>query len=229
MSTHRRFDDREIATIFERAGARQDALANPGHAEGLTLAELQAIGAQVGIEPAHIADAAHAVATGALVPTARRSWWGLPVAVARTIEFQRPVSDAEWSQLVVTLRETFDARGQLTADGPFRQWTNGNLQALLEPTPTGHRLRLSTRKGDARVRVWMGLGYLALGGFFAMLASQGMLSPRGASVGPLLLGAVGALSLVSAAVGLPRWARTRAQQMESVAAQAARLVLPAAR
>ncbi len=58
------------------------------------------------------------------------------------------------------LRETFDARGRLKAEGSFRQWTNGNLQALLEPTSSGHRLRLSTRKGDVKALVAVGIGLL---------------------------------------------------------------------
>jgi hypothetical protein len=54
------------------------------------------------------------------------------------------------------LREIFKARGAIRYDGPFRQWTNGNLQALLEPTQNGHRLRLQTVNGDSRTLMRMG-------------------------------------------------------------------------
>ena len=40
------------------------------------------------------------------------------------------------------LRGTFDARGSVREDGFFRPWTNGNLQALLGSTESGHRVRL---------------------------------------------------------------------------------------
>jgi hypothetical protein len=66
---------------------------------------------------------------------------GLPIGVGRTVELDRPRSDSDWERLVADLRETFEARGMVRYDGPFRQWTNGNLQALIEPTPSGHRLR----------------------------------------------------------------------------------------
>ncbi len=82
-------------------------------------------------------------------PTGRRVL-GLPLGVGRTVELGRKLTDEEWDHLVVDLRETFDARGQVRQDGSLRQWTNGNLQALLEPTPTGDRLRLRTMNGNAR-------------------------------------------------------------------------------
>jgi hypothetical protein len=147
---------------------------------------------------------------------------GLPVGVSRTIEFNRPVSDTEWNQLVMTLRETFDARGQVTSEGPFRQWHNGNLQALLEPTTTGHRLRLSTRKADAPV--WLGLGvmYLVLAGLFATLVSSGAVDAK-ANIGVLLFGVGGVAALASTYIRLPRWARVRASQMEAIAAHSAEL------
>ena len=34
-------------------------------------------------------------------------------------------------------------------EGSLRSWNNRNLTAMLEPTATGHRLRLSMRMGDA--------------------------------------------------------------------------------
>lgn len=223
MHAPRRFDEREIALIFEQANAAQESRAvvtHPSH--GLTLEQLQQIGHDVGIAGEHIARAASAVERGDLVPTQRRTWLGLPVGVSRTIEFQRPVTDSEWTSLVAMLRETFDARGKITTEGPFRQWHNGNLQALLEPTAHGHRLRLTTRKGDAPLRVAMGVAYLALAGLFAALIGTGAVDDK-AGIGVLLFGLFGLASLGSAFIGLPRWARVRASQMEAIAAHSAEM------
>ncbi len=223
MNAPRRFDEREIALIFEQANAAQESRAVVAQqAHGLTLEQLHEIGHDVGISAEHITRAAGAVERGDLVPTQRRTWLGLPVGVSRTIEFHRPVSDDEWTSLVATLRETFDARGKVTTEGPFRQWHNGNLQALLEPTANGHRLRLTTRKGDAGVRVAMGAGYLALAALVAALVSVGAVSDK-ASVGALILSLVGVGSLASAYIGLPRWASVRASQMEAIAAHTAEM------
>jgi hypothetical protein len=223
VNAPRRFDEREIALIFEQANAAQESRVTVAEqSNGLTLEQLHDIGRDVGLSPEHITRAANAVARGDLVPTARRTWLGLPVGVSRTIEFNRPVSDAEWNQLVMTLRETFDARGKLTNEGPFRQWHNGNLQALLEPTPTGHRLRLTTKKGDAPVRLLMGAMYLFLAALFAGLVSVGAVGDK-ANIGVLLFSIVGVGALASAYIGLPRWAKVRASQMEAIAAHSAEL------
>jgi hypothetical protein len=82
----------------------------------------------------------------------------------------------EERNIVVTLRETFEARGRLQRDGSFRQWTNGNLQALLEPSATGHRLRLSTRKSDVTPRVLIGAAMLLNS---AVILLTGVLGPNG--------------------------------------------------
>ena len=225
MTTNRRYSESEIALILEHAGAAQekaqDATSNAlstTSGEGLTLEQLQDIGTEVGIAPEFVARAASAVARGDLVPTQQRTWLGLPVGVSRTIEFGRTVSDEEWDRIVVTLRETFEARGRLQRDGSFRQWSNGNLQALLEPSANGHRLRLMTRKGDVAVRVL--LGGVALATAFSiwelMILRGGGIGAGGVLV-PSLLALFGIGSWAAIGFQLPRWARTRAAQMESIA------------
>jgi len=223
MEPTRRFDDREIALIFERAGHLQESThGNPGN-EGLTLAQLQEIARDVGIAPEHVTQAAQAVARGELAPSRSPRWLGLPVAVSRVVEFEHPVSDVAWAQLVGSMRETFDARGRLESDGVSHMWSNGNLRAVLEPTERGHRLRLSTRKGSARSLVAVGVGYLTGSGLFTLLGATGAMASNAATPAAAIFAACGLVFLASTAFTLPRWARTRASQMESIAAQAGRL------
>ncbi|MDH4351703.1 MAG: hypothetical protein OEW56_11195, partial [Gemmatimonadota bacterium] len=159
--TDRRYSEEEVAAIFERAAeAQQTARRQLPSGEGMTVADLQEIGREVGIPPELVAQAARAIEHRGR--PASRTFLGLPIGVGRTIELDRELTDAEWGRLVVDLRETFDARGKVSYEGPFRQWTNGNLQALVEPTPTGHRIRLRTVKGDARSLMTGGLGMLGV-------------------------------------------------------------------
>ena len=157
--TDRRYDDDEVAAIFAKtAEGPQNAPLQAASHEGMTLAELQDIGREVGIAPDAVARAAQALA---IRPTTdAQTFLGMPLEVGRTIELGRKLTDAEWEHLVGELRVVFKARGKVSSGGSLRQWTNGNLQALLEPTPTGQRLRLSTRKGD--VRGWTMLGAMSL-------------------------------------------------------------------
>lgn len=222
--TERRFSEAEVAAIFERAAHAQHTTQpqmTPG--EGMTLADLQQIGREVGIAPELVAQAATALERAGR-PVAR-SFLGLPIGVGRTIELGRELTDAEWERLVVDLRDTFDARGTVRQDGALRQWTNGNLQALLEPGANGHRLRLRTLKGDARSLMTTGLAIL---GVTVVMVLANLLSGSGLAEAarPLVFGSALGLGMFGAgAIGVPAWARLRARQMEEVAA---RLTPPAA-
>ncbi len=136
--TDRRYNEKEIAAIFRAAteGPQSPHPEVPPE-EGLTLAEPQAIGREVGISPAAVVRAAQAL--DIRQSAASRTFLGLPIGVARTVNLNRRLTDQEWEQLVVQLRDVFNARGTMRSDGSLRQWTNGNLQVLLEPTETGHR------------------------------------------------------------------------------------------
>jgi hypothetical protein len=222
--TERRFSDAEAAEIFGRAAEMEQtpprALENP---EGMTLAQLQEIGREAGLRADLVAAAARQVERQPSAHNAR--FLGLPIGVGRTIELNRKVSDAEWDDLVARLRQTFDAGGSLRYDGPFRQWSNGNLRVMLEPTATGHRVRFRTMNGGARAMMSMGLASAGIAGALSLVSAL--------AVRPEMLGGAGVLALwgavafVMGAVRLPGWARRRAVQMEQLAdGLVAREVLP---
>ena len=218
--TDRRYNDKEIAAIFRAAteGPLSPQRQVPPE-EGLTLADLQAIGREVGISPAAVAQAAQALDIRR--ETAARTFFGLPIGVARTVNLNRRLTDPEWERLVVQLREVFNARGTTRSDGSLRQWTNGNLQVLLEPTEAGHRLRFRTLHGAARAS--MGAG-LAVFGVTATVAVATAISGHLGDAIPeiVLLLAAGMAMIVNGALRLPGWARLRGRQMDALAAQIAR-------
>ena len=217
--TDRRYNDKEIAAIFRAAteGPLSPQRQVPPE-EGLTLADLQAIGREVGISPAAVAQAAQALDIRR--ETAARTFFGLPIGVARTVNLNRRLTDPEWERLVVQLREVFNARGTTRSDGSLRQWTNGNLQVLLEPTEAGHRLRFRTLHGAARAS--MGAG-LAVFGVTATVAVATAISGHLGDAIPeiVLLLAAGMAMIVNGALRLPGWARLRGRQMDALAAQIA--------
>ena len=217
--SERRYSDEEVAAIFRDAaeGQRSGALQRTD-GDGLTLAEIQSIGREVGLAPDIVTRAALSLDLKPLASS--ETFLALPIGVERTVLLNRTLTDAEWEHLVGELRTTFRAKGRLAASGAFREWTNGNLQALLEPTATGHRLRLRTTKGNARVRfvaaaVMLGSSALTWGS--AVLA--GRLGP--ALPGVLLMAAAGVGLFAMTAIQLPSWARLRGQQMDDIAARVA--------
>jgi hypothetical protein len=216
----RRYDDDEVAAIFLKAaeGPQSTAPQSSSRSDGMTLAELQDIGCEVGIAPEAVASAAKSLE---LRPTGgERSFLGMPIAVSRSIELGRRITESEWEQLVVQLREVFNARGTVSAYGSFRQWTNGNLQALLEPTATGHRLRISTRKGSMPASMVAGAALIAAGTMAAVGAGiAGHLGAAAADAAIFLSAGIG--TIVVNAIRLPSWARLRGRQMDEITSRLA--------
>jgi len=215
--SERRYNDKEIAAIFRAAteGPHEPEREVPRE-EGLSVTDLQAIGKEVGIPADAIAHAAQAL--DARVGAPARTLLGLPIGVARTVNLNRRLTDAEWERLVVQLREVFDARGRTRTDGSLRQWTNGNLQVLLEPIESGHRLRFRTTHGAARAAIGAGFAIMGLGVTIAITSAIGGYFVD-AIPGITLLLAGGAGMVASGALRLPRWARVRQRQMDELAAQ----------
>ena len=217
----RHYDEDEVAAIFRAAAEGSDSRTLPGgRADGLTLDDLQDIAREVGISPTAVSRAAQSLdrPRGAAVP---QTFLGLPIAVERTVALDRNLTDTEWELLVVQLREVFHARGTVRAQGSMREWSNGNLHALLEPTPTGYQLRLGTFKGNARASTAIGalmLGMSAVVGF--VVASHGTIADAAPSIASL--GTIGAVFLANGALRLPSWARLRRRQIDDVAAQLTR-------
>lgn len=219
MSTsERRYSEEEVQEIFERATELQEKRGRSEESnEGLTLPEIQEIGREVGVSPGRIESAARSLDTPAPSPPARKRFFGLPIGVGRTLSLPRRLSDEEWHRLVVDLRDTFDARGELREEGRFREWRNGNLRALLEPSGSGERLRLRTEKGGAKSGIGVGAGFLGGGALFSLLylLTGGEVGRDPESMFTIML--VGGVFLALNLFRLPQWASTRERQMQEVA------------
>jgi hypothetical protein len=219
MTDERRYEDDEVAAIFEAASAPTAPSDDAPPKNGLTLAELQAIGREVGIPPERIAQAA-AVVDRRLSPIPRRTDLGMPVSAAHVVEIPRPLTDREWSLVVADLRETFGAWGREGSQGETRMWWNNNLHAVVEPTRTGYRLRLGTLKADGLAMNRMG----AFGIVMSLVVAFALRGDPAAIPGVLALGSVGAGAFALNALRLPRWARLRERQMQAIAERTLALV-----
>ena len=185
----------------------------------MTLAELQDIGREAGLSPDAVASAARSLE---IRPQAGvRRYLAMPIGVERTVELHRKLTEAEWERLVVQLREVFNARGVVSSNGSFRQWTNGNLQALLEPTANGHRLRMSTVRASSIFSLNVGVGVIGTGAIMAIASAVG--GHLGDTwTGAAMISSLGLGSIAVSGLRLPSWARRRARQMESITSRLAR-------
>ena len=94
MTRERRYRDEEVREVFELATRRGvSELPVRSETDGLTLADLQDIGREVGLEPTVVAQAAAALEARA--PTAlQRTSLGMPIEVGRTVVLPRPLTDS---------------------------------------------------------------------------------------------------------------------------------------
>lgn len=223
MSDERRYAEDEVHEIFSLAAeSHGTAVSARPEPDGMTLAELQAVGLEVGLLPERVARAAASLDTRP-EPLARQTLLGSPVSTGRIVDLPRRATDREWQFLVAELRETFGAKGDVTAHGDVREWSNGNLHAVLEETEAGHRLRLGTYKGNASE-------FLAMGGVGILMALiMGIAMIAKAKTGielilPAFFAAMGGGALAANALRLPKWANEREQQMEHIAGRARALL-----
>lgn len=221
--TKRRYGEEEVREIFSLAttsGTRDPSL--PTESGGLTLDELQRIGQEAGIEPARVAQAAETLDARGKPAPVRRSF-GLPIGVSRVVDLPRAPTDREWERLVSEFRTTFGTQGKTTITGGLRDWSHGNLHICVEPTEHGEQLRLSTLKEDAIVLNGLSV---VLGGISvllsAMVAAAG--KPEKALVPLLMFGGMALFAFGANLFRLPRWARERERQMETIAEHAVKLL-----
>lgn len=221
--TERRYGDDEVREIFSLAttgGSRDRSL--PTEPDGLTLDEMQRIGQEAGIDPMRVAQAAKMLASRGKVAPVRRSF-GLPIGVSRVVDLPRAPTDREWEQLVSEFRTTFGVRGKTTSSGSLREWSNGNLHICVEPTARGEQLRLSTLKEDAMVLNGLGAVFSGMAVIMgAMVTAAGKPSKALAII--VMFGGMALASFAANVIRLPRWARERTRQMESLAEHTVRML-----
>jgi hypothetical protein len=187
----RRFDEREITKILERAAELQHrAPVERTDAAGLTLTELEQVAAEAGIDPRHVRAAATALdqeapLTGALLGAPMR------IELERTVD--REVQPAAYEALAGLIRETLATPGYPSTLGKGLEWASANPQRVL-------RVTITPRAGKTTVRIEERLGNL-VGGLFGGIVGGVGGGGGGAAIG-VIGGALGDIGLGLAAAGL---------------------------
>lgn len=215
-----RYDEAAINEIFRQAAeAQKDAQERTGPANGLTLDELQEIGAAAGLSPEFVARAAANMAVEIEEP-ALPTFLGLEIGVRRSVALPGPMSDEDWVSLVADLRQTFHARGKIQEAGELREWYNGNLFAHVQPDGGGYRLSMGSTKASARDLMMTGMG-LVVGSVFAVAMLTLFSTGAWRGIFPFLMMMAGGLFMGSYGyLQLPGWRRRREAQMEAVGRRA---------
>ena len=87
---------------------------------GMTLRELKQIAGEADISEVAIERAVSKLDTPAPVPVSMQKHLGQTIGARRSVDLPRLLTQEEWHELVVDLRQTFDAKGKLSDEGPLR-------------------------------------------------------------------------------------------------------------
>ena len=223
MADERIYRDDEVEEILDLAMSTHAAAPRPSSpAEGLTLAQLQEVAVEVGVDPAQITSAAHALDLRQSA-SPRQTSLGMPVSVGSTIALPGPLTDSDWGSVVDEFRDALGSTGRITSHAGKREWTDGRLRAVLEETESGHQIRLTMRKLDAIVTNRLGIVGLLIAMVLLSLIATGT-SPVGLELAMLgLLGMGGGILTVNK-LTLPKWAHDGEGQIEYVAGRVRELV-----
>lgn len=190
----RRYSDQEVSLILRRAAELQ--VDQPGAASGTSLADLEEIAREAGLDPALVRRAASDLATAA--PAAAPSRFlgaATRVHVERVVDGELSGDDLE--ALVDEVRRTFGEPGIVSALGRTVTWS---------PTPTQYGRRNSGRRlfvtftvrgGHTTLRAEEDLTPLAGGLFGGLMGGMG-----GGLTGPAIAIGVGAFHAALPVVGL---------------------------
>ena len=151
----RRFTEREVSLILETAAQLQardgDAAATPGR---LTLAELERIGAEVGIDAAHIRRAAQEVEARAAAPAHSRLLGG-PTELVIELVVAGEAGDAAVEAALAAVRRVTGELGDVSSVGRLFGW-----RGRLDGAPA--EVSLSAADGRTAIRVRVTLEELAV-------------------------------------------------------------------
>ncbi len=189
-ASSRRYDDQEVARLLERAAELQRA-GPVSAATGLTLAELESVAAEAGLDVAALRQAAAEldVGGGAAATTGTRLA-GAPLRLRfeRSLPFEVP--DDAFDRLLPIVQETVGVRSQVTQAGRSWSW-----QASDPESSRRLEVIVAVHGGETTIRIEERFGHLAGGLFGGVLGGFG-----GVSLGlyAALASTVGASLLVAA-------------------------------
>lgn len=189
----KRYSEKEVARLLRRAAELQREL--PGGRdpdEGFTLAELEDVAAEAGIDPRYLRRAA-AELEAAGAPTLWSKVLGAPpaFAVERTVPGELP--PAAFEHLIPVISSATLGQGTASSVGKTLTWSSRS-----DTNTSSQQVLISSRNGETLVRIEERLGGLA-GAWFG-----GLMGGVGGGIGIGAGGALGgALDSVALAVAFP--------------------------
>lgn len=163
------YDDEEVAEILDRATELQSTEASVSGSGGMTLAELEEIAAEAGIDVQLVRRAAMEVGTG---PTDMSAWerlLGERVTVRQETLLPGELSEKDLEKMLALIQSAVRDHGQPSLVGRTLTWQGGAADNSRRVSVV-----VSSRDGQTEIRVEENLGQLAGGLFGGILGGVGI-------------------------------------------------------
>lgn len=196
--TERRFTDEEVATILERALAsshRETRVPVRNETDGITLAQLEGVAAEAGIDPVRVREAALTLGDESEGEDGS-ALFGPPAnhVFDRVVEGEIPPD--RMSDVVAAIRRLTKGTGKVEEVGDWLEWTSGedrSLHVTVKPEAGQTRLQVVTSSALLLAAITVPTGIVSLIAF-ALLLKNGLLTAGlGAGLGFAVLAFMRAL------------------------------------
>ena len=195
------FTDREVRLIFERAG-KLDGASDRGERR-LSLAEIQEIGAQAGLDPSDVAAAAATIRTA----TVEERFSGAPARFRFGARIEQRLGEDGLAALIHAARDATGYHGSVSYGGGGAEWrARSALGAIIVSAHVesrGTRIDVVVSREDARMlsTIASGVAAVGLGGWVASLASHAF----GADISTSLIAGAVTAALSGWAIARATW------------------------
>lgn len=193
--SHRRYSEKEVTRLLRRATELQRAMPIAPASNGLTLAELEDVATEAGLDPALLRQAAAELDVGSLPSAGSGIGVHLAGAPFRTVIERTLVGEVPataFASMVPLIQMAADAPGQASQVGNTLTWQSQNPS-----NPRSLQILIAAHSGQTLIRIEERYGALAAGLFGGFVGGGSGVS---LGVGGAIAGTLGSAAL---AVALP--------------------------
>ncbi|MGV3721581.1 MAG: hypothetical protein ACO1SX_11785 [Actinomycetota bacterium] len=200
-----RYSEKQAGAILRRAVERSAAAGAEGSA-GISLAEMERIAAELGIDPQHVRSAAAEVSG--------RSTPGL-VDLEEIVPAE--LSEEAWDLILLELRRVFRAAGAATAIGRAREWDTPNVHVSLVSRDGGTKVHLMENHSSDLSVGWVMWGFFSLFILFlAVLIGAKKGGPDQALINALVTVGLSGAAFLGIRASVQSWRQRQQERMQGL-------------
>ncbi len=161
------YDEKAVTAILKRASQLQASSRDDG-GFGLSLAELQQIAAETGIDPRFVLIAASEVFHP---EEAESNWWGGPLSYSLEWTVEGEIDEYTWEEMVAETRRHFKDTGEVRSWSNSREWAHSGQNSVQA------HVTATTREGITRLTLFWSEPTMAVAAYIPLLVLSLIMLP----------------------------------------------------